>query len=287
MWMWRFFFVERRYDLNSPLKVDDMKIASWNINSIRARLPNLEKWLNDNPVDFLFLQEIKSQEENFPYDDIKKMGYNAIINGQKSYNGVAILTKHNENDLSNIETTLYGDDSDEQARFISLDYKGTKLINIYLPNGNGGDEKYEYKLKWMERLVSLAKKLRRNEQDFLIAGDYNVIPTAQDCYSEAAWMDDALYKLTTRQAYRELLNLGLYDAFRINNHEPHQYTFWDYQAGRWQKDEGIRIDHFLLSPNLTDRLKTCEIDRSARGEEKASDHTPIVIELEELSNGTK
>ncbi len=258
-----------------------MKIASWNINSIRARIDNLQEWLKANPVDFLFLQEIKAQEENFPYDDVKAMGYNAIIKGQKSYNGVAILTKHDEDDLSNIETTLLGDDSDDQARFISLDYKGTKLINIYLPNGNGGDEKYAYKLKWMDRLYNLAKDLRNEEKDFLIAGDYNVIPTSADCYSEAAWIDDALYMLPTRQAFRKLENLGLYDAFRINNAEPHQYTFWDYQAGRWQKDEGIRIDHFLLSPKLTDKLKSCDIDREPRGKEKASDHTPIIIELED------
>lgn len=255
-----------------------MKIASWNINSINARLHHVLKWLEEHKPDFLFLQELKSQEENFPYEELKNVGYYAHTVCQKSYNGVAIITPHP--DTENISKALPFNEEDDQARFISLEYKNLTLINIYLPNGNGEEHKYTYKLDWMKRLYKHSQCLLAQDKAFLIGGDFNVIPHAEDCYSEAAWTDDALYKLPTRQAFRSLLHLGLTDAFRVFNKDAGQYSFWDYQAGRWPKDEGIRIDHFLTSPKVTDRLKNCLIDKHPRGKEKASDHTPIIIELE-------
>ncbi len=256
-----------------------MKVASWNINSINARLHHVCNWLEEHKPDFLFLQELKSQEENFPYAALEDLGYKAHAVCQKSYNGVAILTPHN--DATIIDTTLPGDKEDEQARFINVSYKNVSYINIYLPNGNGEEEKYLYKLKWMERLFQYSRNLLDNDSNFVVGGDFNVIPTPEDCYNVNAWLDDALYRLPTRQAFRKFLHAGLTDAFRVFNKDPNQYTFWDYQAGRWPKDEGIRIDHFLTSPKITDRLKNCLIDRAPRGKEKASDHTPIIIEFDD------
>lgn len=256
-----------------------LTFASWNINSINARLHHVKQWLEDNPVDFLFLQELKADEEKFPGQDLEALGYQVFASCQKAYNGVAILVK-NGLEVELAHDRLAGDDADDQARFIALHHENMRLINIYLPNGNGEDHKYDYKLGWMKRLKAYANDLLAHDTPFLIGGDFNVIPEERDCYSPAAWQDDALFKLPTRQAYRELVNMGLYDAFRIANDEPHHYTFWDYTSGRWQKDEGIRIDHFLLSPELTDKFKKCEIDRAPRGLEKASDHTPILLEIE-------
>lgn len=255
-----------------------MKIASWNINSVRARIDNLKEWLDENEPDILFLQEIKCQDDQFPYDDIKAMGYTAQVKGQKAYNGVATLTRFD--DLTVSSDMLDGDSEDDHARFIECEYKGVRFINIYLPNGNGGDEKYAFKMGWMDRLYDHLKSHLANEQPFVLGGDFNVIPQNEDCYSPAAWKDDALFVQPTRHQYYRLLNLGLVDAFRHFNTDPGQYTFWDYQAGRWPKDEGIRIDHFLTSPEMSDKLKNCLIDKTPRGKEKASDHTPIVLELD-------
>jgi len=254
-----------------------MKIASWNVNSIRARIPNILEWLEEQKPDIALFQELKAQEENFPYDDIKNAGYNVVISGQKSWNGVAILSKH---EITDVITALPGDESDEQARYIEATINGVRVASIYLPNGNPVDtEKYPYKLNWMDRLRTHAEKLLKEHDHVVLGGDYNIIPEDKDCYSPAAWANDALFKIESRQKFRALINLGLTDAFRVFNHDAEQYTFWDYQAGRWHKDEGIRIDHFLLSPMAMDIAANCEIDKTPRGKEKASDHTPIILTL--------
>jgi exodeoxyribonuclease III len=251
-----------------------MKIATWNVNSIKARTPHVQRWITAHAPDVLFLQELKG--EVFPSESFA--GYHAAFIAQKAYNGVAILSK---TPLKILLTRLPGDEGDDQARYLEAEHEtGLRLINIYLPNGNPrpGD-KYEYKLRWMDRLNGHIQTLRRAEIPFLIGGDFNVIPQDKDCFDPMLWMNDALYTLETHQKFRTLLNLGLTDAFRTLNQNAHQYTFWDYQAGCWQKDHGIRIDHFLLSPPLADRLISCAIDRAPRGEDSPSDHTPLVMEL--------
>ncbi len=252
-----------------------MKIASWNVNSIKARKEHVLRWLAANSVDVLMIQELKG--EAFPEEDFKEAGYHALWAGQKAYNGVAILSKTK---AKLVLDKLPGDESDEQARYLEIEYKDTRMINIYAPNGNPAPgPKYDYKLAWMERLYAHLKKLREAEIPFLIGGDFNVIPEDKDCHNPKAWKEDALFKPETLSAFRSLLYLGLTDAFRTFNREAEQYTFWDYQAGAWPKNHGIRIDHFLTSPAITDRLKNCVIDPAPRGEEKASDHTPIVVEV--------
>lgn len=258
-----------------------MKIATWNINGIKARLDTLLTWLREASPDILCLQEIKCLDENFPSERFEELGYNVAVHGQKGFNGVALLSK-----LPFDETTprLQGDDEDVQARYleavISVPSGVVRIANLYLPNGNPADSpKYDYKLAWMERLKARAAELLSFEEPLVVAGDYNVIPMPDDVYNPAAWVDDALFKPETRARFRSLLNLGLTDAFRACHDEAHQYTFWDYQAGAWQKNRGLRIDHVLLSPQGADRLQACEIDKSPRGWEKPSDHVPIWIEL--------
>ena len=254
-----------------------MKIASWNVNSIKARLPNVLEWLQDAGPDVVALQELKCQDEAFPRVEIADLGYNISVAGQKGYNGVAILSKY----PMEVELThLPGDETDQQARYIEVLIGVFRICGLYLPNGNPVDTvKYSYKLAWMDRLIKRAKELMSLEESFVMLGDYNVIPHAEDCWDESAWADDALYRLDTRKKYRTLLNLGLTDAFRALHSAPHQYSFWDYQKGRWSRDEGIRIDHILLSPTVCDMLTTCEIDRKPRAQTKASDHTPIICTL--------
>ncbi len=249
-----------------------IKIATWNINSLKARESHVRQWLADTAPDVLMMQELKGLEFGYSFD-----GYHAQAVGQKTYNGVAILSKE---PAAIVLQALPGDDSDEQARYLEVDYRGLRLINIYLPNGNPVDsEKYPYKLGWMKRLQARIRQLRAEEVPFLIGGDFNVIPEARDCWDPKVWMNDALFKIETRQAFRALLNLGLTDAFRVFNQDDQQYSFWDYQAGCWPANKGIRIDHFLLSPALADRLKGCTIDKTPRGWEKASDHTPVIVEI--------
>ena len=221
----------------------------------------------------MFLQELKG--EILPEISDK---YHAIFVGQKAYNGVAILA---DEPVTVQLTSLPGDETDTQARFIQATYRDLTLINIYLPNGNPVEsEKFPYKLAWMERLYLHLKTLRDKNIPFLVGGDFNVIPEAIDCYDPQIWANDALFRLETRAKFRALLGLGLTDALRVHNHASHTYTFWDYQAGAWQRGNGIRIDHFLLSPAVTDRLISCTIDTAPRGLEKASDHTPIIVEIE-------
>lgn len=255
-----------------------MKIATWNVNSIKARLQHVQRWLKKNQPDLLLIQELKGLD--FPTDIFKEIGYHAEAVGQKAYNGVAILSKEKQDVILD---RLPGDDGDEQARYLEIQYGDIRVINIYLPNGNpvsSDSEKFPYKLKWMDRLYHRLKDLRDDNISFVIAGDFNVIPEDRDCHDPKAWEGDALFRLETHQKWRALLNLGLTDAFRVFNNEAGHYTFWDYQAGAWPQNKGIRIDHFLTSPTLTDRLKSCVIDKEPRGEEKASDHTPIILELQ-------
>lgn len=252
-----------------------MKIATWNVNSIKVRGAAVQEWLKTHGVDVLMLQELKG--ENFPADDFKAIGYESAVVGQKTYNGVAILSKQ---PATIILDRLPGDDADEQARYLEVESGGLRLINIYLPNGNPTPgPKYDYKLGWMERLYARLKHLREEGIDFAIGGDFNVIPDARDCYDPKAWINDALYLPQTRAKFRSLLNLGLTDAFRVHDSRAGQYSFWDYQAGAWPQNKGIRIDHFLLSPALADRLQSCTIDKEPRGLDNPSDHTPVIVEL--------
>lgn len=254
-----------------------LTIATWNVNSITARLPNVLDWVKTHAPDVLLLQELKTTEENFPKLEFSALGYHAAVFGQKAWNGVAILSKHK---IEDIKTGLPGDATDEQARYIEATVGGIRIASIYLPNGNPVDtDKYPYKLKWMDRLFARTQDLLKTEQPFVLGGDYNVIPEDRDCHDPRLWKDDALFCLGSRRKFRAIMNLGLTDAFRVNNTEAHQYSFWDYQGGAWPQNAGIRIDHFLLSPQAADLLEECKIDTAPRGKDKASDHTPVIVKL--------
>lgn len=259
-----------------------MKIASWNVNSVKARLAPLTTWLKTAAPDILCLQEIKSTDETFPTEVFEDLGYNCTVHGQKSYNGVAILSKCPPED---IVRGLGGDDTDTQARYIEALFSGNKgmvrVVSLYAPNGNPvGSEKFSYKLRWMQRLTDRTRELIGYEDAMVMGGDYNIIPEDIDCYDPTAWASDALFQPESRAALRRLENLGLRDAFRARNRTCGQYSFWDYQAGCWQKNHGIRIDFLLLSPQALDRLENCVIDREVRGAEKPSDHVPVWCEID-------
>ena len=254
-----------------------MKIATWNVNSIKVRLPHVLAWLESARPDALCLQEIKCATEDFPMLELKGLGYHAAVSGQKTYNGVALLTREPARDVT---VGLPGDDGDTHARYIEATVGDVRVASIYLPNGNPTDtDKFPYKLAWMKRLAARARELLAGEQPVVLAGDYNVCPTDADVYDPEGWRDDALCRPESRAAFRSLLHQGYTDAFRVFHTEPHRYSFWDYQAGRWMRDEGLRIDHLLLSPQATDRLAAADIDKAPRGRDKASDHTPVWCEL--------
>lgn len=257
-----------------------LRIATWNVNSVRARLGNVLDWLTGFSPDVALLQEIKCQDQDFPRLEFEAAGWQVAVHGQKSYNGVAILSRH---PLSGIRTRLPGDETDEQARWIEAEVRGLRVVSLYLPNGNPAPgEKYDYKLAWMARMRQHVKTLLNEGHSFVLGGDYNVCPTDDDVYDPAGWRDDALCRPRTRESFRSLVNLGLTEAFRaLHPDEKERYSFWDYQAGAWQRGEGLRIDHFLLSPRAADRLIACDIDKGPRGREKASDHTPVWVELED------
>lgn len=257
-----------------------MIIATWNVNSVRQRLEHLLSYLKEVEPDVLCLQELKCMDDAFPRLEVESAGYNVAVHGQKTFNGVAILSKR----PIEVRTGLPGDESDVQARYIEATVPdGNSVIrvaSIYLPNGNPvGTEKYTYKLAWMDRLIAHSRDLMRLEEPLVLAGDYNVIPSPRDCHDPAAWANDALFLPQTREKFRTLLNLGFTDALRAVRDDAGLYTFWDYQAGAWQRNNGIRIDHLLLSPQAADRLKSVEIDKEMRVREKPSDHVPIRIEL--------
>ena len=250
-----------------------MKIATWNVNSVKARLPNLVQWLGEARPDVLLLQELKCVDEAFPAAEVEDLGYNIATHGQKTYNGVAILAK---SPIEDVVRGLPGNADDLQARYIEATVSGVRVASIYLPNGNPAPgDKYAYKLAWMDRLIPHARALLAAEETFVLAGDYNVCPTDDDVYDPVKWADDALCRPESRARFRTLLHLGLTDAFRSLHPEPHQYSYWDYVQGRWYRDEGLRIDHLLLSPQAADRLLEAGIDKAPRGRERASDHTPV------------
>jgi exodeoxyribonuclease-3 len=254
-----------------------VKIASWNVNSVKARLPHLLAYLEEAQPDVLCLQETKCLAADFPTLELKGLGYHVEAVGQRSYNGVALVSKLPPAELS---CGLPGSPEDDQARYLEATFGEVRVACLYLPNGNpSGTDKFVYKLAWMERLIDHAQGLLRHEIPFVLAGDYNICPTDDDVYDPVGFRDDALCRAEARARFRALVYLGLTDAYRAFHRDPHKYTFWDYQAGRWHRDEGLRIDHLLLSPHAADRITDCDIDKKPRGKDRASDHTPIWCEL--------
>ncbi len=258
-----------------------MRIATWNVNSIKQRIDSAIAWLAERKPDIVCLQETKCVDEAFPREPFEALGYNLAVHGQKTFNGVALLSKFPFDEIS---SGLPGDDQDDHARFIegvvSTARGAMRVASIYLPNGNPPEtDKYTYKIGWMKRLAAYARERLLLEEPLVMAGDYNVIPAPADARNPQAWVNDALYLQRTRDEFRALLNLGLTDAIRATTDDPGLYTFWDYQAGAWQKNNGIRIDHVLLSPVAADSLIDAGIDRHVRTWEKPSDHVPVWIDL--------
>lgn len=258
-----------------------MLIATWNVNSIKSRIDLAVRWLEEARPDVVCLQELKCVDDAFPREAIEALGYNVAVHGQKTYNGVAILSRL---PIEDVTIGLPGDDTDEQARFVeavvSTESGAVRIGGLYLPNGNPAPgPKYDYKLAWMERLIAHARERLLLEEPFILAGDYNVIPAKADAKRPEVWLKDALFLPQTRAAWRRLLALGFTEALRATDEEDGVYTFWDYQAGAWQKNDGIRIDHLLLSPQAADRLQAVRVDKHVRSWERPSDHVPVVIEL--------
>ena len=257
-----------------------MKIATFNINGVKARIDTLTAWLQGSAPDVAVLQEIKSVDEGFPRQAIEDLGYNVETHGQKGFNGVAILSKL---PLEDVTRGLPGDDTDEQARYVEATVVGDQAVRIcglYLPNGNPAPgPKYDYKLAWMERLYARAQDLMQREEPALMCGDYNIIPQAEDAANPKVWTDDALFRPQSRAAFRKIVNLGFTEAFRARHTGPNHYSFWDYQAGAWNRNDGIRIDHFLLTPQCADLLNDCWIESAVRGGDKPSDHVPVWVDL--------
>jgi exodeoxyribonuclease III len=253
-----------------------MKIASWNVNSIRARLDQVTAWLKERTPDVLLMQELKGAE--FPAEVFKELGYESAAVTQKAYNGVAILSR---SPMQTLNTTLAGDELDSHARYLETTIDGIRVVNIYLPNGNPvGTDKFAYKLAWMDRLEKEMRAWRKEDLPVLIGGDFNVIPEDIDCHKPSSWIHDALFQPEPRARYRGLLALGYTDAFRaLHPDDAGQFTFWDYWRQAFEHNRGIRIDHFLLSPKVSERLQSCEIDRGPRAQPQPSDHTPIMVEL--------
>jgi exodeoxyribonuclease III len=257
-----------------------MRVATWNVNSIKARLPMVLEVLRDISCDVVCLQEIKCETDAFPYLEVEELGYNCAVHGQKSYNGVALLSRF---PIEDIGKGLPGNCDDHQARYIEalvMSDRPVRVGGLYLPNGNPAPgDKFDYKLGWMKHLAEHAKTLLSQEEAFVLCGDYNCIPGDIDCWDMDVWREDALARPETREAFQSLLNLGLTEAFAAHDGRAHQYTFWDYQGGAWKKDHGIRIDHHLLSPQAADRLFGVQIYKDARAQEKPSDHVPVIVEL--------
>jgi len=258
-----------------------MRIATWNVNSVRQRMDSLQAWLKERQPDIVCLQEIKCTDDAFPREPIEALGYNVAVHGQKTWNGVALLSKL---PFDEVAPGLIGNDGDVQARFlealVSTKTGALRVVSLYLPNGNGSDDKYAYKLNWMDRLIRFSHERLKLEEPMLLAGDYNVIPTPADARRPEVWVNDALFLPPTRERFRALTNLGLTDAIRAVSDDAGLYTFWDYQAGAYQKNDGIRIDHVMLSPQAADRLVDAGIDSHVRGWDKPSDHVPVYVDLD-------
>ncbi len=255
-----------------------MKVATLNINNINKRLPNLLAWLREAKPDVACLQELKCTDAEFPAEAIAHAGYTAVWAGQKTWNGVAILSRRGEPVLT--ATSLPGDPSDKQARYIEAAVDGVLIASIYLPNGNPQPgPKFDYKLAWFKRLESHARKLIKADAPAILCGDFNVAPTPLDIYPTTSWDDDALIHPKSRAAYARLLKQGWTDALRETHPDERVYTFWHYMRHRWERDAGLRLDHLLLSPAVTQRLKAAGVDRAVRGSEDASDHAPVWVEL--------
>ncbi len=253
-----------------------LRVASWNVNSLRVRLPAVLRWIEGARPDLLLLQEIKS--ESFPESEFLAAGYEVVFALQKSWNGVAILARGKRPEL--VLNALPGEAADDQARYLEVDVFGLRCVNIYLPNGNPVEsEKFPYKLRWMERLRARLETLRAQGLDVLVGGDFNVIPEARDCFDPKAWEGDALWRIETRRAWRAMIHLGLTDALRVFHEDGGHYSFWDYQGRAFETGRGIRIDHFLLSPGVVDRALACDIDPRPRGWEQPSDHAPVLLTL--------
>ena len=259
-----------------------IKIASFNVNSIKMRLPNVLDWLKKTNVDILLMQETKTIDDNFPLDQFNNNGFNILCLGQKSYNGVAIASKFEINEISR-NLPLYDEiiEEDNQARFLHAKIENINIICLYLPNGNPAPGlKYDYKISWMKRLIKYTQKIYDKNEPLILGGDFNVIQEDIDCYDVSQWLGDALYLESTRKLMRELINIGLIDSYRLKYSKIKEYSFWDYQAGAWQKDNGIRIDFLLISPEIVDIFIDVGIDKTPRGQEKPSDHTPVWLEIE-------
>lgn len=258
-----------------------MRLATWNVNSVNARLETVLRWFEEASPDVACLQEIKCVDEKFPAEPFERLGYNIAVHGQKTYNGVALLSK---TPLEDVRRGLPGDETDDQARYIEAVVSGpspVRVASIYLPNGNPvGTDKFAYKLAWMARLAAHARHLQALEEPLLLMGDYNVIPEPRDAADPAAWTGDALFRPESRAAFRALRHLGFTEAFLDADGSLGAYTFWDYQAGAWPRNHGIRIDHALLSPQAADRMTGVAIHRDVRGWEKPSDHVPLMVELD-------
>ena len=257
-----------------------MIITSWNVNSVRARIENITDYLKKFTPNIIMMQEIKTEEQNFPYNEFNKLKYECHVLGQKSYNGVAILSNEK---LKNVKIDLIKDKL-KQSRIISAEIffkkKNIQLINIYTPNGNPvATEKYNYKINWLDSLINLLKRLSKTNENIILGGDFNIIPSAEDVYNPKSFEDDALFKLEIRKKLREIINLGFHDAYRHVNGEKKGYTFWNYMQGAWQKNNGMRIDHFLVSNSVLNNIKNVQINKQPRGKTKPSDHTPIELEL--------
>ena len=257
-----------------------MIISSWNVNSVRARILNIKDYLKKFSPDIIMMQEIKTEDKNYPFDDLNKTGYKSYVFGQKAYNGVALLSKK---ELKNTSNDIFKDKL-KQSRIITADlmYKKReiKLINIYTPNGNPVDtEKYSYKLYWLDNLIKSLKKMLNKNKSIIIGGDFNIIPSAEDVHNPKSYENDALFRLEIRKKLREIINLGFNDAYRYIHPDKEGYTFWDYTSGAWQKNNGMRIDHFLVSNSLIGNVKNVNINKYPRGKQKPSDHTPIELEL--------
>ncbi|MBA5724381.1 exodeoxyribonuclease III [Candidatus Liberibacter sp.] len=259
-----------------------MTVATWNVNGVRARINNLVTWLKENNPDIVCLQETKTQDINFPLEPIQSLGYQIEIHGQKAFNGVAIISKYQPEEV----IKGFPDDSiDEQARFIeavfSINSQILRIGSLYIPNGNPlSSPKYDYKLSWLERFSQFASKRLELEEPLILAGDYNIIPEPRDCYNPKAWEQDAVFTPEVRQTFQKLQNIGFVDAIRATSDAPHLYSFWDYKMGAWEKNKGVRIDHLMLSPEAAFFLRSAQIDKMSRGIEKPSDHVPVMVSLE-------